>query len=86
MKCPRCGSRLFSSADPFARGDCLNCGPLYVPMVTPEAAHAECHRPGTRRPYQMERVRCPECGGEFGLSGLPAHRAFRHRETRRATR
>jgi len=86
MTCPRCGSRLFRSADQLARADCLNCGPIYAPTIAPEVALAECDRPKMRRPYQMERVVCPECGGDFGVSGLPAHRAIRHRETWRATR
>lgn len=45
MNCPRCQATLQSSRDEEAAGDCLNCGPIYIPTVTDPGAELAAERP-----------------------------------------
>lgn len=40
-RCPRCSSPLMRSREADAAGECLSCGPVYVPMVTPAEVEAD---------------------------------------------
>lgn len=67
VDCPRCHATLYRSRDEEAAGECLQCGPIYVPVASPqeleEQARADAYPLGPR-----QRVREPALPGTYQLA------------------